>query len=129
MVVLIPKIKLSELEGLLPEATYEVRVDNVQYVAAPKKDGASPYIRATHVITGPDQRFVGRKVFENLPREGGGSHRLRELLTARGHPEDFELEDTDQLIGLQFHGIVAIEKGEGGYADKNVVKRHMSLLG
>jgi hypothetical protein len=125
-----PTVRVSELEdNIVPEATYNMRVHRVDYVAIPKKANASPYIHAWHVITGPAsaEQYLGRIVFANYPIQGRGGHRLRDLLEVTGHDRDFELKDPVQLIGLEFSAIVGIEKSEG-YPDKNVVKRHLPLL-
>ena len=121
---------MSEGLSTVPEATYNLRVHKAEYVAVPKsKDAKGPYIKAQLVITGPgDLKEVGRFVFQNYSITGDGSFRLRELLQVTGHPADFRLTDSDQLIGLEFAGAVTIQKGTGGYADKNEVKKHLALL-
>ena len=121
---------MSEGLSTVPEATYNLRVHKAEYVAVPKsKDAKGPYIKAQLVITGPgDLKEVGRFVFQNYSITGDGSFRLRELLQVTGHPADFRLTDSDQLIGLEFAGAVTIQKGTGGFADKNEVKKHLALL-
>lgn len=123
---------MSEGMPTIPEATYNLRVHKSEYVAVPKtKDAKGPYIKAQLVVTGPgqDNKFIGRMVFMNYSITGDGSFRLRELLTVTGHPADFRLTDSDQLIGLEFAALVTIQAGTDGYPDKNQVKRHMPLLG
>jgi hypothetical protein len=83
-----PKVKMSDLgavDGPVPEATYSMRVDKAEYVEVPKDKHANPYIRVWHVITGPDDRYMGRYVFANYPITGKGSYRLHELLHVTGH--------------------------------------------
>lgn len=125
-----PKVAdMAEGASTVPEATYNLRVHKAEYVGTPKgKDAKGPYIKAQIVITGPEEKHVGRYVFQNYSLTGDGSFRLRELLKATGHPDDFELQDTDQLQGLEFKGAVVIQKGKDGYQDKNEIKRHMSLI-
>lgn len=126
--------ELSEGLSTVPEATYNLRVHKSEYVAVPKsKDAKGPYIKVQLIITGEpgqtDSKFVGRYVFMNYSITGDSSFRLRELLTVTGHPADFRLQDSDQLLKLEFTGVVAIEKGKDGYDDKNVVKKHLPLAG
>jgi hypothetical protein len=127
-----PKVKMSDLgavDGPVPEATYSMRVDKAEYVEVPKDKHANPYIRVWHVITGPDDRYMGRYVFANYPITGKGSYRLHELLRVTGHPSDFEFENENQLVNLEFCAAVMIEKGTNGYPDKNVIRKHLELFG
>lgn len=122
--------EMSEGSTTIPEATYDLRVHKAEYVATPKGANAKgPYIKAQHVVTGGPgaDKYVGRMVFQNYSLTGDGSFRLRELLEVTGHPEDFQLQDSDQLVGLEFKGVVFIQKGTGGYQDKNEVKKHLPL--
>lgn len=121
--------EMSEGASTVPEATYNLRIAKSEYVAIPKaKDAKGPYIKCDLIITGPGDAGLGRHVFMNYSLTGDGSFRLRELLTVTGHPADFKLGDSDQLIGLEFGAAVAIEKGTGGYSDKNVIKKHLPLI-
>lgn len=119
-------------EGIAPvaEATYNLRVHKAEYVQVPKgKDAKGPYIKAQVVITGPgDIPELGRYIFQNYSLTGDGSFRLRELLEVTNHPADFRLTDSDQLLGLEFAGAVTIQKGTGGYADRNEIKKHLKML-
>lgn len=128
-------------EGLqtIPEATYNLRVHKSEYVAVPKgKDAKGPYIKTQMIVTGPAQYatgtgvvenpYIGRYVFQNYSLTGDGSFRIRELLEVTGHAPDFKLEDSDQLLGLEFGAAVKIEKGTGGYQDKNGIAKHLPLL-
>lgn len=133
---------MAESMPTVPEATYNLRVHKAEYVPVPKsKDAKGPYIKTTIVITGPqylpgpdgtepvENKGVGRMIFQNYSLTGDGSFRLRELLTVTGHAPDFKLEDDSQLIGLEFGGAVTIQKGTGGYGDKNEIKKHFALVG
>ena len=119
-------------EGLstVPEATYNLRIHKADYVATPKgKDAKGPYVKVQFVISGPgDHQFVGRYVFMNYSLTGDGTFRLRELLEVTGHPSDFRLTDTDELLGLELGAAVVVEKGVGGYPDKNVIRKHLPLI-
>jgi len=123
------KVKMSEIgDSLVPEGTYHMRVHKSEFVEVPKNPTSSPYIKTCIVITGPDGPFVGRIVFANYPISGGGSNRLKELLKMTFHSDDCELTDASELIGLEFNALVMIESGTNGYADRNVIKRHVELF-
>jgi hypothetical protein len=129
MSVEMPKFRIADVENdLIPEGTYHMRIDKAEYEPKPKKENANPYIRTWLRVMYPDTEFTGRIVFANYPLSGSGRFRLRELLVATGHSEDFELESPDQLLGLEFKALVMIEKGTAPYPDKNIIKRHLSLF-
>lgn len=122
---------MTESASTVPEATYRLRVHKSEYVATPKSaDAKGPYIKIQCVITGPQdaEKAIGRMVFQNLSIVGDGNFRLRELLTVTNHPAEFKLADSDQLLGLEFLGAVVIQKGTGGYADKNEIKKFMPIV-
>lgn len=122
--------EMAESSPVVAEATYSLRCHKAEYVATPKTANAKgPYIKTQFIITGPgDGAHIGRYVFMNYSLTGDGSFRLRELLAQTGHPDDFKLTDSDQLVGLELRAAVGIEKGTGGYSDKNVIKKHMPLV-
>jgi hypothetical protein len=139
--VLIPNaVAVADMaEGFAPvkEAMYNFRIDKADYVAVPKgaTSKGNPYINVAMTITGapgnPDAPETGRKVFEMYMLTGESSFRLRDLLEATGHGPEFQLADTDQLLGLEFQASVTIEKGDPakGYADRNRIRKHMPLQG
>lgn len=115
----------------IPEATYNLRIDKMDYVEVPKSSTAKgPYLKAQLVVTGPgdDNEHLGRRVFQNYPLFGAGSFRTREMLEKTGHPMDYKPTNTDELVGLEFGAAVGIEKGTGGYPDKNAVRKHLDLI-
>lgn len=125
--------EMSEGLGTIPEGTYNLRVHKSEYVAVPKsKDAKGPYIKTQLIVTGPEgsvpEDLIGRYVFQNYPLTGEGSFRLRELLSVTNHDEQFRLTDSDELVGLEFGAAVTIQKGTGGYSDKNQVSKHLELL-
>lgn len=122
--------EMSEGMTLIPEATYNLRISKAEYVAVPKgKDAKGPYIKVQCVVTGPgDTPYLGRYIFQNYSLTGDGSFRLRELLQITGHPDDFKVTDDQELVGLEFGAAVTIQKGTGGYADKNALAKHIPLL-
>lgn len=134
--MIIPNAKpVSEMaEGIsaFAEGTYNLKVNKAEYVAVPKgKESKGPYIKVQHLVTGQpgqvESAATGRLVFMNYSMAGDGTFRLRELLEATGHPADFTLTNTDELLNLEFTAVVTVEKGEGSYPDKNVIKRHLAL--
>ena len=132
--MLIPNAKpvgeMSEGMTVVPEASYNLRVHKADYVAVPKRaQSKGPYIKAQLIITGPgDNAYIGRYVFMNYSLTGDGAFRLRELLEVTGHPADFQLTDSDQLVGLEFGAAVIIQAGTEGYSDKNQIRKHLPLL-
>jgi hypothetical protein len=112
-VVQIPAaVKLGDMPSgsPLPEATYHVRVDKADFKLSREKQ--NPMASVQFTVFGPEEaeEFHGRKLFENLMLSGEGMFRTRQLLEAAGQNEDFVLEDTDQLIGLEVQAVVQLEK-------------------
>lgn len=122
--------EMSEGLKTIPEGTYNFRIQKSEYVATPKsKDAKGPYLKISCVVTGPgDVPQLGQYVFSNLTLTGDGTFRLRELLTVTGHPEDFRLTDSDQLLNLEFAAATIIQPGKDGYADKNEFKKYLPVL-
>jgi hypothetical protein len=85
-------------------------------------------------IFGPaeQEEFVGRKLFENFMLSGEGLFRTRNFLEAGGKDEDFTLEDTDQLVGIEVAAAVQVEpertapSGEK-YSPRNRVKKYFAI--
>jgi hypothetical protein len=123
-----PTVDEMESGSCVPEATYNFRIERATHVAVPKTETAKgPYINAMYRVTGPGEEFLGRCVFDILSYTGPGSFRMRSLLEATGHPTDFRLTDTDQLLGLEFSGLTIIEHDEK-WGDKNRVKKYVPLV-
>jgi hypothetical protein len=55
-----------------------------------------------------------------------GRQQLVAWATACGKPE---ADDTDKLLGKKFNAIVGIEKGTGGYKDRNGIKQFLFSTG
>lgn len=121
---------MSDSAPTIPEATYNLRVHKAEYVAVPKgKDAKGPYIKVQCIVTGPgDIAQIGRFVFQNYSLTKEGNFRLKELLIAAGKPDDYQLVDDQELVGLEFGAAVIIKAGTGGYADKNEIRQHLQLL-
>lgn len=121
----------------VPEGVYALRLDKAEYKVS--KESKTPMAEVTWTIFGPDsqEEFHGRKVFENLMLDGEGRFKTRAALEAAGYDEDFVLEDTEQLVGLEVGAVVQIEKerdvknaatGETKhYGPKNKVARYLPL--
>jgi len=113
----------------IPEGIYKLRCDKVTYKLSAKN--STPMAEATFTIYGPDsaEEYQGRKVFENFMLAGEGQFKTRQFLSAVGKDEDFVLEDTDDLIGLEAGAVIQIEKERTdastgkAYAAKNKISK------
>jgi hypothetical protein len=121
----------------LPEALYHLRVDKVEFkkTGPNSKKPGSPMAEVQLTVFGPAEveEFHGRKVFENFMLSGEGMFRTRQFLEAAGAAEDFVLEDTDQLLGMEVGAVVQVEPSrrdpETGqeYSARNKVQRYLPL--
>jgi len=131
-----PKMGDMPTGSPLPEGVYHLRCDKATF----KKTGpnskvpGSPMSEVQMTVFGPEEleEFHGRKVFENFMLSGEGMFRTRQFLEAAGKDEDFVLEDTDQLLGLEVGAVVQVEpakKGDDGktYPERNKVHRFLPL--
>jgi len=117
----------------VPEGIYHIRCDKATYKTS--KEKGLPMAEVQLTIFGPDEaeQHHGRKLFENLMLSGEGMFRTRQLLEAAGNDEDFVLEDTDQLVGIECAAVVQVEKErkdpESGqvYSARNKVARFMPI--
>lgn len=133
----IPRIGDMPKGEPVPEGTYHLRIDNAKYKVSGKnsKNPGTPMMECEITVFGPpeQEQHVGRKVFENLMLAGPGLPRTRQMLEAAGKDEDFVLDDTDQLIGLEFAALVQVEPertdpGTGQkYEARSRIKRYFSL--
>ena len=108
---------------LLPDGEYEFMVEKVEEKET--KAGTGTYLNCTYSIVG--EKYKNRKVFDlmniNNPNEVAeriGRGRLHKLAEAC---DCVDMEDSDMLIDRVFKGMVGVEKGTGGYKDKNVVSK------
>lgn len=88
------------------------------------KSGDGSYLAVTFEVT--KGKYEGRKVWMNFnihnPSEKAqriGRQQLVAWATAAGKPD---AKDTDQLLERSFGATLGIEKGTGGYADRNNIK-------
>lgn len=93
----------------LPEALYHLRLDKAEYKVSREKK--TPMAECQLTVFGPDEaeEFHGRKVFENFMLSGEGMFKTRQLLEAAGKGDDFVLEDTEQLLGIEVAAVVQLE--------------------
>jgi hypothetical protein len=93
----------------VPEGVYHLRCDKAELKMS--KEKKTPMAEAQLTIFGPEEaeEFHGRKVFENFMLGGEGMFRTRQFLEASGLPEDFVLDDTERLIGLESGAVVQVE--------------------
>jgi hypothetical protein len=134
--VQIPAVRVADMPKgePLPEAIYHIRADKAEFKKS--KEKGNPMASVQFTVFGPDEaeEFHGRKLFENLMLSGEGMFRTRQLLEAAGHDEDFVLEDTDQLVGLEVQAVVQVEKERKNpdnptevYPARNKIARFQSL--
>jgi len=108
---------------LLPDGEYEFIVEKLELKET--KAGTGEYLNCTFSIIG--EKFKNRKVFDlmniNNPNETAeriGRGRLHKLAQACGVQD---MDDSDILIDKVFKAMVGVQKGTGGYPDKNEVKK------
>jgi hypothetical protein len=105
----------------IPNGDYYLMATTAQ--VRPTKDGRGQLVFAEFtVMEGP---YAKRKIFQNFnivnPNEIAqniGRAQLKAWCEACGK---YACEDTDELLNAPFKGRVGIEKGTGGYADRNIV--------
>ena len=113
----------------IPEDDYTLQV--IKSALNPTKDARGEKIDVTLEVMDGD--YAGRKIFDlfnyvnkSPDAERIGKARLGELCAAIGIEE---LENTEQMHGIPFRGHISIEKGTGGYNDKNRLRRSFPLEG
>jgi len=109
--------------SLIPDGEFEFIVEKAELKQTKAKTGH--YLNFTYSIVG--DKYENRKVFDLInidnPNEIAqriGRGRLHKLAEACGC---VEVDDSDLLIDKVFRGMLGVEKGTGGYEDKNVVKK------
>ena len=112
----------------IPAGDYHLKITDCELKDA--RSGGT-YIKLSYDVIGPSHQ--GRKVFGMITisnpsqkAEEIGSQQVASLCRALGIKK---LSDTDQLIGGEFTGSVAIKPGsdDGKYGPQNEVKRYKSL--
>jgi hypothetical protein len=128
-----PRLGDMPTSSPVPEGVYLIRCDKAELKSG--KNKGTVYASCQFTIFGPEsaEEYHGRKLFENLMLEGEAMFRTRQLLTAAGNDEDFVLEDTEQLIGLEAAAVVAVEKErkdpESGqvYPERSKITRFLAI--
>lgn len=123
----------SEFEGtggndfqVMPEGEYTLKATDAEMKETKKGDGA--YLAVTfEVVKG---EHAGRKVWQNFnihnPSEKAqniGREQVSAWGRAAGKPN---AQDSDELLERSFQAKLGIEKGTGGYSDKNIIKYFMA---
>ena len=117
----------TEFEGTgtfetMPEAEYTLKATEAEVKETKKGDGA--YLAVTFEIA--KGNFTGRKVWQNFnihnPSEKAqriGREQVSAWSRAAGKPN---AQDSNELLERNFQARLGIEKGTGGYADRNFIK-------
>jgi hypothetical protein len=122
----------SEFEGnsnnfeIMPEGEYTLKATEADLKETKKGDGA--YLAVTfEVVKGA---HAGRKVWQNFnihnPSEKAqqiGREQVAGWGKAAGKPN---AQDSDELLERNFQAKLGIEKGTGGYSDKNLIKAFLT---
>jgi hypothetical protein len=111
----------------LPEGTYHVRVEKVEYVSQAAKVDKHPYLNLQLSVVQPEE-FTGRKIWTIVTLKPGADFALRALLEAAGFGEADVFSDTDELVDREVSVAVIIEAGQQGYGPRNKVTKFMSVV-
>lgn len=111
---------------VMPKGEYTLKATDCEMKKTKNGDGA--YLAVTfEVVKGS---FAGRKVWQNFnihnPSDKAqkiGREQVAGWARACGKPN---ANDSDQLLERQFNCRLDIEKGTGGYSDKNIIKAFLS---
>jgi hypothetical protein len=130
-----PKMGDMPTGSPLPEGVYHLRLDKttLKKTGPASKAPGSPMAECQMTVFGPEEaeEFHGRKVFENFMLAGEGMFRTRQFLEAAGKNEEFVLDDTEQLLGLEVAAVVQVEPerkdGDKVYSARNKVLRYMPV--
>lgn len=115
----------SQRGGALPLGNYLLEVESAEVTRT--RSGSGKVAKLTIEVREPEQ-FKGRKIFLNINIENDnpeaeriGIEELSRLAKAVGIPEDQELEDTDDLLKIEFAARVGTEKDN---PDRNRILRY-----
>lgn len=107
---------------VMPKGEYTLKATDAELKTTKKGDGQ--YLSVTfEVVKG---QYTGRKVWQNFnisnPNEKAekiGREQVSGWARASGKPN---AKDSDELLERPFNCNLDIEKGTGGYSDKNIIK-------
>lgn len=107
---------------VMPEGEYTLKAIEAEQKETKRGDGA--YLAVTfEVIKG---EHTGRRVWQNFnvqnPNEKAqqiGREQVSAWSRAAGRPN---AQDSDELLERSFQAKLGVEKGTGGYSDKNIIK-------
>jgi hypothetical protein len=123
----------AEFEGnggndfqIMAEGEYTLKATDAELKETKKGDGA--YLAVTFEVTKGEH--TGRKVWQNFnihnPSEKAqqiGREQVAAWGRAAGKPN---AQDSDELMERNFQAKLGIEKGTGGYNDKNIIKSFLT---
>jgi hypothetical protein len=123
----------TEFEGnggndfqIMAEGEYTLKATDAELKETKKGDGA--YLAVTFEVTKGEH--TGRKVWQNFnihnPSEKAqqiGREQVAAWGRAAGKPN---AQDSDELMERNFQAKLGIEKGTGGYNDKNIIKSFLT---
>ena len=111
---------------IMPEGEYTLKAIEAEQKDTKKGDGA--YLAVTFEVIKGDH--TGRRVWQNFnvhnPSEKAqqiGREQVSAWSRAAGKPN---AQDSDELLERSFQAKLGVEKGTGGYADKNIIKFFLS---
>ena len=111
---------------VMPVGEYTLKATDSEMKETKKGDGA--YLAVTFEVLGPTH--AGRKVWQNFnihnPSEKAqriGREQVAGWARAAGKPN---ATDSDELLERKFQAKLGIEKGTGGYSDKNIIKAFLA---
>lgn len=114
---------------VMPAGEYTLKATEADLKETKKGDGA--YLAVTFEIAKGE--YAGRKVWQNFnihnPSEKAqqiGREQVAAWGRAVGKPN---AQDSDELLERNFQAKLGIEKGTGGYSDKNLIKSFLAPVG
>jgi len=126
------KVQLDEIKAAttepVPEGTYVVRIIDSEHKDNSK--GTGSYLKLTFAIA--EGEYEGRRIWENLnlvnPNEKAVEIAFRTLKSiADACGISGELEDSEDLHGIDLVAEVVISPGSGGYGPSNSIKKYVAL--
>lgn len=124
----ISEVEVSERGDfeIMPKGEYTLKATDAELKSTKKGDGK--YLSVTFEIV--KGQYTGRKVWQNFnvvnPNEKAeqiGREQVAGWARAAGKPN---ARDSDDLLERSFNCNLDIEKGTGGYSDKNIIKSFLT---
>ena len=109
----------------IPRGEYRLKAIEAEEFDTRNQDGS--YLRVVFEVTTGD--YARRKIFQNF-NVNNPSEQAQEI--GRGQIYAWRMacnrptaKDSDQLLEIEFQGVVDIEPGKNGYSDKNRIQRFL----